>query len=217
MPGLFIAMEGINGSGKTTQSEILAETLVSKGYQVTLAREPGSTHLGEAVRNIVKSTADSETTPMTQLLLYNAARAQMLYEVTRPALEKGHVVISDRYTASTVAYQGFAQGIDPAIVRQICQLTIGNTVPDLNILLDLPVEAAVQRTHTRTQQDPKLALGMKFQEKVRQGFLHEMANNLPHTWIMVDAAQEHDEVSAAIERKVREMLITTTMSHQETR
>lgn len=217
MPGLFIAMEGINGSGKTTQSEILAKTLVGEGYQVTLAREPGSTRLGEAVRDIVKSTADSETTPMTQLLLYNAARAQMLYEVTRPALERGHIVVSDRYTASTVAYQGFAQGIDPAIVRQICQLTIGNTVPDLNVLLDLSVQAAMQRTHTRTQQDPKLALGMKFQEKVRQGFLDEMANNSPHTWIMVDAAQEPDDVSAAIERKVREMLITTTTSHQETK
>ena len=217
MPGLFVAMEGINGSGKTTQSEILAKTLTGEGYQVTLAREPGSTRLGEAVREIVKSTADSETTPMTQLLLYNAARAQMLYEVTRPALEKGHVVISDRYTASTVAYQGFAQGIDPAIVRQICQLTIDDTVPDLNILLDLPVEAAMQRTYTRTQQDPKLALGTKFQEKVKQGFLDEMTNNSPHTWVMVDAAQELDEVSAAIERKVRDMLLITTTSRQETK
>ena len=217
MPGLFVAIEGINGSGKTTQSEILAKTLADDGYQVTLAREPGSTHLGEAVRDIVKSTTDSETTPMTQLLLYNAARAQMLYEVTRPALEKGHVVISDRYTASTVAYQGFAQGIDPTIVRKICQLTIGDTVPDLNILLDLPVEAAMQRTHNRTQQDPKLALGMKFQERVKQGFLDEMANNSPHTWVMVDATQETDEVSAAIERKVRETLITTKTAHQETK
>ena len=109
MSGLFVAIEGINGSGKTTQSEILAKTLTKEGYQVTLAREPGTTRVGEAIREILKSTAHSETTPMTQLLLYNAARAQMLHEVTRPALEKGHIVVSDRYTASTVAYQAFAQ------------------------------------------------------------------------------------------------------------
>ena len=206
MNDLFIAIEGINGSGKTTQANLLAKTLRDQGYAVTHVREPGSTTLGEAVRNIVKSTAHEENVPMAQLLLYNAARAQLVAEVIEPALRSGQVVIADRYTATTIAYQAFGQGVDAEAVRSACDMATGNTIPDLNIFLDLPVETAMLRTTGRRQGDPKLLLGARFREKVKAGYEAELNAGQKDKWARIDASLPATTVADQIAALALEIL-----------
>ena len=198
MPGVFIAIEGINGSGKTTQTARITDFIQARGHTVTQIREPGATALGEAIREIIKSPDQPQPAPMTQLLLYNAARAQMLAEVARPALEDNQYLIADRFTASTVAYQAYGQGLDPNHVIAINKLTTGTLQPDLTILLDLPLETARLRTKARGTPDPKLDLDHDFHQRVRHGFIEQYRHAPPHQWQLVDATQPVDNITRLI-------------------
>src|SRR5512133_1878074 len=143
MKGLFITFEGNEGSGKSTQISLLAERLRSIGYAVRTLREPGGTPIGEEIRHTLKHSKDNEAmTPETELLLMNASRAQIVREVIRPALAKGGVVLCDRFYDSTIAYQGYGRQLDLKMVRAIVDIAVGETRPDLTLLLQVPQDVS---------------------------------------------------------------------------
>ncbi len=198
----FIVFEGINGSGKTTQSKILACELKNKGYEVTLVTEPGTTPIGEEIRKIVKSTDYGESSPITQLMLYNAARSELVRNIIIPALLNNKIVISDRYVASSIAYQGFAQGLHTGLVKTVCDIATNELKPDLTILLDLPVEKALERTISRHIQDPKLNLNIEFHKKVQNGFYISWDTD----WVHINAGCSINDVSKQIKNTVSKLL-----------
>ena len=200
----FIVFEGINGSGKTTQSKILTCELENKGYETILVTEPGTTPIGEEIRKIVKSTDYGESSPITQLMLYNAARSELVRNIIIPALLNNKIVISDRYVASSIAYQGFAQGLHPDLVKTVCDIATNELKPDLTILLDLPVEKALERTVSRHIKDPKLSLDIEFHKKVQNGFYISWDTD----WVYIDAGYSINDVSKQIENTVNKLLNT---------
>ena len=143
--GLFLTVEGPDGAGKTTQIELLRDYLSDKGYDIIVCREPGGTPISEAVRNVILNKEFTEMGHMTELLLYAAARAQLIEEVIRPALEDGKIVICDRFVESSAVYQGIARGMGIDLVYKVNQFAIGDTMPDLTIMIDLDAEAGISR------------------------------------------------------------------------
>ncbi len=200
--GYFITFEGVEGSGKTTQVERLAERLRQAGRTVVTTREPGGTPISDRIRGVVLDRQNVEIHPHTEALLMCAARAQLVHEVIRPALDSGHVVICDRYSDSTFAYQGFGRGQDLATLRTLNQFATGGLVPDLTILLDLPVEDGLQRRFgaggdgSTNRMD---SLDVEFHLKVAAGF-HALAESDPDRWRVVSAALGADKVANAIWR-----------------
>ena len=159
--GCFITMEGVDGSGKTTQLQLTARYLLDRGYEVVTTREPGGTKLAERIRNVVLD-ADAAVNPRTEVLLYLAARAEHVEKVIRPALEAGKIVLCDRFDDSTMVYQGFVRGIEISKVQDLCKFAADNVQPELTILLDAAPEALLQR---RADRDVKKRLeqeGMDF-------------------------------------------------------
>ena len=146
---MFITFEGTAGSGKTTQLHLLAEYLKEQGYTVLTTYEPGGTAIGDRVRDILLDPQYSEMRPLAEVLLFSASRAQLVGQVIGPHLERGGVVLCDRYADSTFAYQGYGNGVDLALLRQITALATGGLVPDLTLYLDLPVEQGLQRRLNR--------------------------------------------------------------------
>jgi dTMP kinase len=152
MAGIFITFEGTEGSGKSTQIELLAARLRAGGHTVRTLREPGGTPIGEEIRHLLKhSDANHAMTPEAELLLMNASRAQLVREVIRPALAAGEIVLCDRFYDSTVAYQGYGRGLDLGLVRSIIDAAVGVTRPDLTLALMVPVEVSEQRRWSRQQ------------------------------------------------------------------
>jgi dTMP kinase len=148
--GFFISFEGTEGSGKSTQISKLADALRHSGHVVKLIREPGGTAIGEEIRHTLKhSPHNHDMTPETELLLMNASRAQLVREVIRPALAAGEVVLCDRFHDSTVVYQGYGRGLDLALVRQVIDFAVGETRPDLTLLLAIPIELSERRRADR--------------------------------------------------------------------
>ncbi len=147
--GLFLTVEGPDGAGKTTQIELLRDYLSDKGYDIIVCREPGGTPISEAVRNVILNKEFTEMGHMTELLLYAAARAQLIEEVIRPALEGGKIVICDRFVESSAVYQGIARGMGIDLVYKVNQFAIGDTMPDLTIMIDLDAEAVFQERKNR--------------------------------------------------------------------
>ena len=141
--GLFLTVEGPDGAGKTTQIELLRDYLSDKGYDIIVCREPGGTPISEAVRNVILNKEFTEMGHMTELLLYAAARAQLIEEVIRPALEDGKIVICDRFVESSAVYQGIARGMGIDLVYKVNQFAIGDTMPDLTIMIDLDAGSQV--------------------------------------------------------------------------
>ena len=168
--GCFITMEGVDGSGKTTQLQLTARYLLDRGYEVVTTREPGGTKLAERIRNIVLD-ADAAVNPRTEVLLYLAARAEHVEKVIRPALEEGKIVLCDRFADSTMVYQGFVRGVEIDKVKALCAFAADNVQPELTILLDAAPEALLQRRADRGVQDRFEQEGLDFQKKVRDGFL----------------------------------------------
>jgi dTMP kinase len=168
---LFVVVEGIEGSGKSTLVEGLAARLQREGNEVTVTREPGGTALGDAVRGIFLDRS-SAIEPLAEAFLVNAARAQHVDEVIRPALAAGRVVVCDRFTDSTLAYQGFGRGFDLELLRKLCATATGGLEPDVIFLLDVPVGVARTRLGARAQATDRIeAEGDAFHERVRAGFL----------------------------------------------
>ena len=191
--GRFITIEGPDGAGKTLQASRLAVALTSRGQDVLLTREPGGTPLGDQIRHVLMATGGAPIDPIADALLFNAARAQHVATVIRPALASGRMVLSARYADSTLAYQGYGGGVDLDTLRRIIEIATGGLEPDLKILLDLPAEAGLHRKtpdhHTRFE----TAFDVAFHRRVRAGFL-EMAAADPTRWAVVDADRDTDAV-----------------------
>ena len=204
--GRFITLEGPDGAGKSIVAESLAARLRGLGSAVTLVREPGGTALGEALRPILLDRGPAHA-PAADALLFNAARAQLLAEVVRPALARGRLVICDRYADSTLAYQGYGSGVDLDQLRAVAALATGGLTPDRTVLLDLPVELGLERRlhgpaaeRTRFEDDDRA-----FHERVRLGYL-ELAAADPGRWRIVDASRSPDRVLADVVASVTDLV-----------
>jgi dTMP kinase len=202
--GFFITFEGPEGGGKSTQLHRLAATLAEHGYVVWTTREPGGTRVGEMIRPILLSRQQTQMTPWSEALLFTAARAQLVEEVIRPRLERGELVLCDRYSDSTLAYQGYARGLDLDALRRLQAQATGGLAPDLTILLNLPVATGLSRI-PRTAQDRLDRETATFHERVRAGY-QEMAAAEPRRWREVDAAADENQVAQRILALVSEAL-----------
>lgn len=191
--GLFISFEGIEGSGKTTQAAFLAKRLAAEGYDALLTYEPGGTVVGRKIREVLLQPEHMEMSHITELLLYNADRAQHLSETILPALGEGKVVITDRFTDSTVAYQGYGRGIDLQLIMSIDGHATGGIRPDLTILFDLDAEAGLTRNRGINKVDRLELEDIAFHRKVREGFLR-IAELEPERVKLVDASMSVEDV-----------------------
>ena len=199
---MFITLEGPDGSGKSLQMAPLAEYVRSLGYEVLTTREPGGTAIGDQIREVIMRMDNKSMNPRTEILLFCAARAQIVAQVIRPNLEKGVVVISDRYADSTLAYQGYGHGLSLETLRHILDFATGGLKPDLTLLLDVDVEQGLSRRHTGGGEWNRLDdYEMEFHQRVRKGYL-ELAAAAPERWQRIDAGLTPDEVQAHIRRVV---------------
>lgn len=212
--GLFITFEGIEGCGKTTQIKLLARYLEALRLACVLTREPGGTPVGEAIRGIFLNSGNTELTPLTELLLVTAARAQHLHALILPALAAGKIVVCDRFFDATAAYQGYAGGLDLARIDQAHELFCAGIRPDLTLLLDCPVERGLARSRDRNKAEGiELAEGrfedkdLAFHGKVRQGYL-ELARREPGRFRTIDAAASiadmQEQIAACVGAQLRE-------------
>ncbi len=204
--GFFVALEGPEGSGKTTQGRLLADALEDQGYTVLLTREPGGTQIGERLRDLLLGPSGCAMLPETEALLFAAARSQHVREVIVPALAAGNVVVCDRFTDSSLAYQGGGRGLDMAILRTVQCLATGGLVPDLRVLLDLPVELGLSRRHMGLEMTNHLDdADVSFHEKVRAKY-HELVQEDPGAWRVVDAAKDVEVLGQEIAEAVLDRL-----------
>jgi dTMP kinase len=205
--GLFITLEGGEGSGKTTQALHLCRSLTAKGYQVLHTREPGGTAVGEQLRNILLRTDSAELLAAeTEALLILAARRQHVDHVIKPALERGAIVVCDRFADSTFAYQGYGRGLDLKALRQMNNWATGKLSPHLTILFDLPVTVGLRRRRKTCTADNRLDRETRaFHDRVRTGF-HALAKHEPRRIIMVDARPAPEVIAAQVETVVLERL-----------
>ncbi len=196
MSGLFISFEGPEGAGKSTQIGRLIARLEQDGVPHTLTREPGGTPLGMRVREVLLDPALT-IDPLPEFLLYSASRAQLVTHVLRPALERGEVVVCDRYADSSVAYQGFGRGLEAGLLRQITQAATGGLTPDLTVLLDLDPALGLQRAARRGQPDRLERADLGFHQRLRQGFL-TLAGQEPGRFLTLDATRTESDLAARI-------------------
>ena len=204
MTGLFITFEGGEGCGKSTQIAALKARLEDMGKTVVQTREPGGTALGESVRNLLQyDDAGQGMSPEAELLLFAASRAQHVRELIVPAIAEGQIVLCDRFLDSTTVYQGVARAIDSKKVDTINQFAIGDTMPDLTILIDLPPEIGLARVHARS--DGKLDRmeneAIEFFQAVRQGYL-DLAKSEPKRFLVLDGSQTVEELETQIWQRV---------------
>jgi dTMP kinase len=210
LPGRLVTLEGPDGSGKSTQAGRLAAALRAAGRTVTLTREPGGTAVGERIRGVLLGLTGDQHAPLTDAFLFHAARIQNVAEVIRPALERGEIVVCDRYADSTLAYQGYGSCADLATLKRLEEAAIGPVRPDLTVLIDLPVEVGLARRMrgpagevSRFEADP--AFDLAFHERVRAGYL-EMARGEPARWRIVDGTAGEDTLAEEVLRVVLEAL-----------
>jgi dTMP kinase len=204
MTGLFITFEGGEGCGKSTQIAALKARLEALGKTVVQTREPGGTALGESVRNLLQyDDAGQGMSPEAELLLFAASRAQHVRELIAPAIAEGQIVLCDRFLDSTTVYQGVARAIDSKKVDTINQFAIGDTNPDLTILIDLPPEIGLARVHARSdgQLDRMEKEAIEFFQAVRQGYL-DLAKSEPKRFLVLDGSQSAEELETQIWQKV---------------
>ncbi len=199
---MFFSIDGGDGTGKSTQSALFCHWLHAEGHEVVGCRDPGSTALGEAVRELLLHRDDLAIDRRSEMLLYMAARAQMVEEVIRPALEQAKTVVADRYLLANVAYQGYGGGLDVETVWQVGRMATGGLMPDLTIVLDLPAEAAASRLGR--QRDRMEAQGDAFHGRVREGFLREAARR--EDVVVVDASRSIEEVQGDLRAEARKVL-----------
>ena len=204
--GCFITVEGIDGCGKSTQARLLAEELERTGHDVLALREPGGVAISEKIRALLLDPANAEMSATCELLLYEAARAQLVHEVVAPALAVGRVVVCDRFYDSTTAYQGYAGGVPLDAVERANALAVGACVPDLTLVFDIDPELAAARAAARAgAQDRMEAKGLAFQERVAAGF-RALAAAEPARVKLIDAARDVDAIHADVMAAVRAVL-----------
>ncbi len=198
---LFIVFEGIDGSGKTTQVELLSQKLTSIKKPNIIVREPGGTSLGEAIRKELKNNPDLD--PVTQLLLFSACRTQLIKEVINPNLKNNQIVISDRYVFSTIAYQGYADGLDTDVIQNLINISTEGLIPDLVIFIDTPIETAKARRETEAGDhfDNK---PLNYYKRIRDGYLS--ISSTVSNWVTINGTDDPQEISTLIWQKIRPLI-----------
>ena len=205
MNGKFITFEGIDGSGKSTQVALLKGRLETLGRTVTVVREPGGTALSEQIRGLLLDHHGRDLSERAEALLFSTARAQLVHEVIIPTLERGEVVLCDRYADSTIAYQGYGRelSLDEIIITQ--EFATNHLRPDLKVLLDLAVDVAAARL-LGSYADRMESAGRSFQERVRQGYL-TLARAAPDNWLVVNGDQPKEKIAGIIASHVEQEII----------
>ena len=199
---MFITLEGPEGSGKTSQMAPLAEFLRQGGDDVLVTREPGGTPISDQIRSVLMTMDNTAMHPRTEILLFLAARAQLVAEVIRPALEAKKIVLCDRYADSTLAYQGYGHGNDLNTLRSLLLFATGGLQPDLTLLLDIEVEDGMRRKKAGGSEWNRMdAYTRAFHERVRQGYL-SLAQEDPERWRIIDASQPAEAVQAALRQAI---------------
>ncbi len=206
MKGIFISMEGPDGSGKTTQIKKLEEYLTNKGYDVLITREPGGTRISEAIREVILNKDFTEMDPVTEMLLYASARAQLVAEVIGPAIEAGKAVISDRFVDSSVVYQGIARGLGVETVYELNAHAIREYMPNVTFMLDLPAEEGIRRKKDQKELDRMEQESLDFHKKVAEGY-RQLAALAPERIKVIDATLPIDEIYGMIKSDVKRLLI----------
>ena len=207
---MFITLEGPEGSGKTSHLDRLANRIRQAGFDVVVTREPGGTRIGDEIRNTLLSMKNMEIDLKTEILLFQASRAQHVHELILPSLAEGKVVLCDRYADSTMAYQGYGYQTDLQELAQIIRFATGGLQPDLTLLLDVDIETGLKRRSADKNNWNRLdAKEVAFHKRVRQGYL-EMVAAQPDRWVVIDAAKPLDEVQQALQEAVLERLAAKT-------
>jgi len=199
--GCLVVFEGPEGAGKSSQVALLARRLREAKVPVTVTREPGGTPTGDAIRELLLH-ADVTIDPLVEFLLYSASRAQHVREVIRPALERGELVVSDRFSGASLAYQGYGRGLDLAFVEDLSARVTGGLRPDLTLLLDVDTITGLERVAGRGVEDRLERAGFEFHRRVREGFLAQAAAD--PRWVRLDAAQPEKQVAEAVWSAVSE-------------
>lgn len=204
---LFITFEGPEGSGKTTQTHLLAGALRRQGHDVLTTREPGGTPIGSAVRTLLLDPAYTDISPRTEALLFNAARAQLVDRVIRPALAAGQVVLCDRYADSTLAYQGYGYGQDLTPLRYLVEYATHGLRPHLTVYLDIdPALGLRRKTNNSAEWNRMEEQALEFHRAVHRGY-HQLAAEEPARWLVVKADQPIDAISTFILRRINELCV----------
>jgi dTMP kinase len=198
---MLITFEGSEGSGKSSQMKLLVDFLTGQGYPILHTREPGGTPIGDQVRNVIVNLSNTGMLPRTEILLFQASRAQLVGEVIRPYLQTGGIVLCDRYGDSTLAYQGYGYQNDLAQLRQLVEFATGGLKPDLTLLLDVDVEEGLRRRAKSGGWNRLDAYDPEFYRRVRAGYL-EMVRLEPERWLVIDANRSFDWV----QQKLREVV-----------
>ncbi len=202
---MFITLEGPDGSGKSTQAGLLVNFLRQRGSSVLATREPGGTAIGDQVRSVLSNLENTAMHPRTEILLFQASRAQLVEQVIRPQLARRGIVVCDRYADSTLAYQGYGHQVDMVRLRAIVEFATGGLKPDLTLLLDIDVEEGLRRRTKSGEWNRLDAYDLDFHQRVRQGYF-QLAQDEPQRWVKIDAAQPPVMVQADIQRVVLERL-----------
>lgn len=214
---LFITFEGPDGSGKSTQIQLLADFLRRRGYEVLCTREPGGTSIGDQIRQVLHDVNNTEMAARAEILLYSASRAQLVEQVILPQLAKGGVVLCDRYADSTYAYQGYGRQLDLDMLRLITRFATQELQPNLTIYLDVDVAEGLRRkvaanTSGQGEWNRMDRLAVEFHQRVRAGYL-EMAHNEPERWLIIDASAPVEEIHRVICERLGKLLALSVLSH----
>lgn len=203
--GIFISFEGIEGSGKTTQARLLYDYLYKKGLNPVLTEEPGGTDIGREIRKILLSPQHFNMHPVTELLLYNASRSQHVNEVILPAIKSGRIVITDRFSDSTCAYQGRGRGLDRDIINRIDEISTGGVRPDITILIDVDVNVGLLRNRKANKVDRIELEEIEFHRRVRDGYL-EIARQEPDRIRIIDGSKEIEDIHRQVIAEMESIL-----------
>ena len=203
--GIFITMEGPDGSGKSTQIALLKEYLEKEGYDVIITREPGGTRISENIREVILNPEYKDMSSVTEMLLYASARAQLIAEVIGPAIDSGKAVISDRFVDSSLVYQGMARGLGVEKVYEINKAAIGDYMPDVTFMLDLPAEVGISRKKDQKELDRMEQESLDFHRSVAEGY-RQMADRFPDRIKTIDATLPIEEICGIIKGRVKELL-----------
>lgn len=212
MRGIFVTFEGIEGCGKTTQAKKLTNYLRKRGFNVLETREAGGTEIGEKIREILHDTRNTKMDPMTEVFLFEAARRQHIIEIIKPSLDRGEIVICDRFMDATIAYQGYGRSLRKSILKKLNSLATDNIVPHITFLLDMEVNTGLKRAEKRRNTlnfpfiiDRYEAENLRFHESIRQGYL-KIAKKEPERFIILDANQDIESIHSIIIEKLEKFI-----------
>ena len=200
---LFITLEGGEGSGKSVQAKALYKKLSQSAIPALLTHEPGGTSFGDKIGRWLKWAEGMDISPLTELMLFNASRAQLVTKIIQPSLKEGKVVICDRYTDSTTAYQSYGRGLDLGMVEAVNDAATQGLKPDLTVLLDISIEEGLARKSAKQDRFEREAIA--FHHRVREGYL-KMASDAPGRWLIIDATLAKDQIQKTVWRRVSQLL-----------